>query len=462
MKVLFISHVDSYFSGFVDLIRLLQINGDDPCVLFPASYPNLGLHIDVCRKENIRYSAAASPASTTKSESLLARIKASLSARSRNAVLAFPGIGYLVHLTIFSRKLRAIRQLLHRDKPDLLALGGDIVGHDMALYIKAGHELGIPSVLLPGWMASAREPAELNLYNPRFFFSRPLNALLGYYAPNWIYTHKGRALVRQPAQEACALMTLGLAPPLPWVLHSGFADAIAVESEAARKYGIDEGLSSTVLVVTGSRTHDTLAKWMSDSTKQKVSLCEKLGLDSKKPILLSALPPDLLYALGGRPSCDFTTYRDLVEFWISSLRHSTDANIIVGLHPSAKRENFSYIETLGASISDQPIAELIPVCDYYVASISATIQWAIACGKPVINYDVYRYRYTDYLGVKGVLATEEQDEFRRLLQKMATDEAFREEIAGFQRADAPRWGILDGKAGERILALFQRMVDRRH
>jgi predicted MPP superfamily phosphohydrolase len=65
-------------------------------------------------------------------------------------LFGFPVIGYLCHLTTFERKLRTIPRILASNKPDLLVLGGDIVGHDMALYIKAGRELAVPSVLLPG------------------------------------------------------------------------------------------------------------------------------------------------------------------------------------------------------------------------------------------------------------------------------------------------------------------------
>ena len=54
-------------------------------------------------------------------------------------------------------------------------------------------------------------------------------------------------------------------------------------------------------------------------------------------------------------------------------------------------------------IAARKTSELVPLCDLYVASVSSTIRWAIACGKPVVNYDVYRYRYTDFISLDGVL-----------------------------------------------------------
>lgn len=170
-KVLFISHVDSYFSGFIDLVRMLNSSAEyEPHILFPANYPNLAKHIEICSAEQIGFTALALPIpSGAITSGFLARAKRSIIARSKAALLVFPITGYLSYLTMFESRLRTIRRVLASTKADLMILGGDIVGHDMALYIKAGHELAVPSVLLPGWMASAREPAELYFENPRFF-----------------------------------------------------------------------------------------------------------------------------------------------------------------------------------------------------------------------------------------------------------------------------------------------------
>jgi hypothetical protein len=76
----------------------------------------------------------------------------------------------------------------------------------------------------------------------------------------------------------------------------------------------------------------------------------------------------------------------------------------------------------------------------------------------VINYDVYRYGYEDYNAVAGVvLATTKQD-FETTLQRMTSDESYRAEVTRLQRGDASRWGFLDGRCGDRLLALFDRLA----
>jgi len=117
-----------------------------------------------------------------------------------------------------------------------------------------------------------------------------------------------------------------------------------------------------------------------------------------------------------------------------------------------------HLEATGVTIASEPISSLIPRCDVFVASVSATIQWAIACGKPVINYDVYRYRYPDYLGVGGIVAMETAAEFRAALERVTGDDRYRDELAERQRRHAPEWGVLDGHAGDRLLALFDRLT----
>jgi CDP-glycerol glycerophosphotransferase (TagB/SpsB family) len=129
-------------------------------------------------------------------------------------------------------------------------------------------------------------------------------------------------------------------------------------------------------------------------------------------------------------------------------------NVVIRLHPRMKIEDFMFVEDYGIKVAAWDTADLIPLCDIYVASVSATIRWAITCGKPVINYDVYRYRYQDFTQVKGVITIEEKYDFIKVLSRLTNDMDYYNEIATAQRQEAKYWSNLDGKSEERLLRLI--------
>lgn len=459
INALFIAHVDSYYSAFIGLATSMgRKRSFSPTILFPRLYPNVRKHVDDCIAKGIAFKATFNPA-TGETQGASLRRFGTLAKRSALAVVRrLPGGRYIAQLTGLKARMLAIRRELLELAPSVIILGGDIVGHDMALYIRAGHDLGIPSVILPGWMASAREPAELQLYNPDYSLQSPLNWIFCYFFPRWRFHHKGRALIRLPAQEALALENMNLAPPLPWTLHSGFADVIGVESEEARDYGLREGLDPQRLVVTGSHTHDVLYAGQMERKERRTALYDRLGLNPDRPLVVCALPPDMLYGTGGRPECEFLDYRTLAAGFLEPIHSQLGANFIVCPHPSANRDQLSFVAKYGGIVAEETVAELLPLADLYVASISATIQWAVACSVPVINYDVYRYRYKDYMGLQGVLTIETKDAYTDALTRMIDDPCFRAARSADQCLVAGRWGGLDGKATERICNTLRHVV----
>lgn len=455
INILFITHVDSYYSAFVGLAtRLGCMQSFSPAFLFPRPYPNVHEHIRECITKGIVYKASFPLVSGETPRPSLFRIDV-FAAKVLLAVFRrLPGLGYIAKLTSLKARMISIRYELIELSPSVIILGGDIVGHDMALYIRVGHDLGIPAILLPGWMASAREPAELQLYNPDHYLRNPMNWIFCHFFPRWHFYHKGRGLIRLPAQEALALETLNLAPPLPWILHSGFADMIGVESEVAKNYGLREGLPSQQILVTGSHTHDTLYKGIVERIERRRAIYDRLSLNPERPLIVCALPPDMLYGTGGRPECEFSDYRSLVVGFLEPIQSQLGSHFLLCLHPSAKKDKLSFVADYGAIIVDEHVADLLPLADVYVSSISATIQWAIACSIPVINYDVYNYCYTDYSGLNGVLTLKTQGEYIDALALMINDPSFLAARSADQNIVAASWGLLDGKATERICNLL--------
>ncbi len=454
---------DTHFNELVRVARVLASSGRwQPRFLFSHAYPTLERDLEICRQEGLSVvgaSESGGAAGPARRPGLRARVVAGLPTRARAALKAATRTApdLLVPVSVFGhlRNRTRIRHLLDELRPALLVLAEDHVGLDTPQWIRSCHDAGIPSVIVPFTIANPSEPAEA--YSRRMLHRADslLNRAVARAYPRWVHEHRDLRLVRLPAARVLAHEWLRLAPPRPWMMNSGHADAIAVESEFMHAYYRREGIPESQLVITGALSDDALAASSADAHRLRREVCAEHGLDPGRPLILCALPPDQIgYA---PPGLDFDTYEQIVAFWMETLS-SLGANVIVRLHPRVRTETMRYIERWGVHISTHDTARLIPICDLYVACVSATIRWAIAAGKPVVNYDVYHYRYHDYDDARGVVTTTDQGEFATVLRRWADDASFRRSFEDRQRADAARWGRLDGQASARMLALFDRLV----
>jgi hypothetical protein len=388
-----------------------------------------------------------------------ARLRRLASRVARGIAARLPGIGssFVAEWLELGAGTEEINRLLSAVQPDLLVLGGDMAGYNTSLYVKLAHERGIRVLIVPSTMSDGTEQAEVYYGNPAHHVNGIIGRLMAVLFPKWVRMHNGTRLFRCPPGRILAMELAGLAPPQPWIFNSGYADAVAIESQAMIDYYLAAGMKDHKMVLTGSLSDDALATRLASARPLREKLCGELGFDPDAALLVTALPPDFFYLPGGRPQCDFSTYDELVEFWIESLAGLKGCNCVVALHPSIDATTMRHIERDNVRIGTWRTAEMVPACDAYVASISSTIRWAIASAKPVVNYDVYRYRYKDFEKVPGVLATEAQAEFRDILQRLVGDAGYRQSVAEAQRSVAAHWGRLDGSAGERILALTRQL-----
>jgi hypothetical protein len=269
-----------------------------------------------------------------------------------------------------------------------------------------------------------------------------------------MFEHKGVRLLRLPFPAVVVMQCMGYAPAKPWQNLCSFADAVTVECEALYSQHLVAGLDLMRLRVTGSCTLDKLAAVKRDSVAMRSALLAELGIDPAMPVFLAAIPPDIFQSK--QRKVEFTNHAEVVAFWINVLA-ATGWNVVVNLHPHLKPE----LITLGAHpnvrLCQRPVAELLPLCDVFVACISATIRWAIAAAKPVLNHDLYRYGYDDYRSAPGVVHLTTRDEFSREVMRIAGDAAYREQLTLAQASVAADWGVLDGKSSERLLAIFSEL-----
>ncbi len=341
--------------------------------------------------------------------------------------------------------------------PDLLVMSIDLAGYDTGVYVRVAHRRGIKAMLVSSMMSIGLDQAEVYYHNPDYHVYGLARSLIARVFPHWVFVHRDRPLLRCPPGRVLAMELLRIAPPMPWIFNSSWADIFYQESDAMLEYYAAGGIPREQMTVTGSTSDDVMAEALAHMEERRAELCRSLDLPPGRKLIVTALPPDFLDQPGGRPECDFTQYDALTDFWLKTCC-AYGCNVVVALHPSTPPADVPKYERYGARVALRNTAELVPLCDIFVASISSTIRWAIACGKPVLNYDVYRYRYTDYVGIEGVITIEEQHEYVETLRRLVQDETYADDIRRKQQAIAGRWGRLDGQTGRRLVALAKTLL----
>jgi hypothetical protein len=457
--ILLVVIIDAHFTELVRVARMLKEHPDfEPIVFFAERYPNLAKDVATCQREGIRCldgeGEPLEPAVTTRDTrplppprpSTINRLLGKLPPELLVSAFAVP-----IWIAGYRSSVRKAGRILDRHRPWLLVLAEDNPGYLTSAYVAAGHDRGIASVIVPYTVATRREAAEA-YYEIGSHGVRGANRIVAAVFPRWVHEHRDRRLLRLPAGKLLALEALRLAPPDPWTYLSGSADVIAVESDRMERHYLREGLPPERLVRTGALYDDVLARNRSAALENRRAVLKDAGLTDDKPLVLCALPPDQFTCI--RPGREFASQRELLEFMVETFR-SVAANVVYRLHPRTRAEEMEFLRALGAPIIDRDTAELVPLCDVFVASVSATIRWAIACGKPVINYDMHRYRYHDFDEAGGVVTIEDKADFPRVVRDVVANRAT---YAARQAAVAPDWATLDGKAGARMAQLFDRVA----
>ena len=350
-----------------------------------------------------------------------------------------------------------LRQLLNEQRIDLLVLPEDNVGYDTAQVIRAAHDLGVHSLVVPYTFCDALGPAEAYWDRPQHQYWFGFNWLAAWLYPQWVFRYKNRSLLRLSAPSVLSMEIAGIAPPSPWVMNSGHADCIAMESLYMFLEGLKRGFDPKQMAIVGATVDDILSAAMIRREQVRQDVSSQLGLNTKHRLIVTALPPNQL--LAGRPDCEFMDYETLISSWIETLAAVDGFSCIICLHPRVDPAEYLHLERENVRIAEADTAEMIPIGDIFVASYSSTIRWAIACGIPTINYDVYRYSY-GYYKTGGVLDVDSLDAFREAVADVAGDpEVYAKLMEGQQRCMS-EWGVLDGKAKERMMDVIDRLVTR--
>ena len=246
-----------------------------------------------------------------------------------------------------------------------------------------------------------------------------------------------------------AMFLVGYFPRRPWILNADTADLVCIESQKMADLYKKIGVQKSRLSVIGTINDDILAEIMTEKLIRKTAFQKKYGLP-EKPMILVGFPPNQ-YPI---KSAEKANYAELMTSWAESLRPFLGQyNIVVTKHPRTT-QNFDSMLQMGFVVAAESTVELIPLASLYIASVSATIRWALAAGVPVINYDTYQYKYGDYENAIGVSNLYSEIEFKKELLHILNDSSYYSDWVERLAQEATLWGVLDGKAADRFLGLF--------
>lgn len=358
---------------------------------------------------------------------------------------------------VYSRFQQFFLNFINEASIDVVIIPEDIVGPIWPVAVAAAHAANIPAVVCPYTLANQSEAIQSLKSEPAFQASA--NAIAVELYPQWRYRNDRVDLVRLPAEHIFAHAELGITPPDPWMMNSGFSDRILVDSQASFDYFRKGGIPAAQMAVVGSVSQDRMFELRQQREARLAQLRRDLGLSGVKPLLLISGCPNQLSAQV--PGCEFKTIED-VAAWVgeSVAPLSEHYHLVVRPHPNFI-EFGGMLARYGVVSTMAPTSSLVPLSDLFIAFASATIRWAIACGIPTVNYDVFHYGYGDFTSTRGVAGVSESRDFRECVRSLTPRSPAWSSLAEAARADSAYWSVMDGQGVARIEHEIEEARNRR-
>lgn len=268
----------------------------------------------------------------------------------------------------------------------------------------------------------------------------------------WLKVYSNTRILRIPPPEIFAHELLGIASPKPWNTFGFIEDFVIVGNEIQKIFYHKTGIKNEKIIVIGTPEQDNLSSLLKNYSEYEKVTHSEISFNNNKPIILCALPQ--AHWVSGRPEAEFQNHEEMINAWVKSLTSQNNYNIIFSLHPSMPFSNFKHLESSSIKVAQKDIVNFIPICSIFVACLSSTIPLAIALGKPVINYDVYRYSFEieEYLYKEafGTVTVHNQIDFNSIIKRITTDIGYYNTMKKKQNEISKKWGVIDGQSSNRL------------
>ena len=356
-----------------------------------------------------------------------------------------------LHYFFYAAFIEQLRTLFRKTTFDAVILPEEVVGMVWECLVKTSNEFAIPVFVCPYTIANQQEPFE-SLRDREEYQTRN-NWLVAHIFPRWRMKQADRDLVRLPEPDIIAHERHGLTPRDPWLMNSGFIQALCVESTANKDYFVNSGIPSEQIHVTGSAALDEMYRIRQHRHTITTELSQEMGYENERPLLLISGCPN---QLTNCPYCEHSSMEHIADFLSTTLAPLMATYCcIVRPHPA----NLTFGDMLakrGVHTSALPTAKLVAVSDLFIAFASSTIRWAVCCGIPTVNYDVFHFDYREYHDTVGVFNVQTKRAFEDVTSQLSFGSPlYRETQSKVEHTQQGSNTTFDGQSVSRIEGLLQ-------
>jgi len=379
--------------------------------------------------------------------------------RITSLVNRIPYAGFLRTLCLIAddiiltrERIREVRTLIRNNNASMLLMPDSSPTYFGPLLASAARKENVIVLTNPLDRDSPRSYAMIYKSDNSLSLSGMLGRVIFKVFPKWVIEYENKRILRMSFEEVVSQEILKISPPKPWHTFGFLENIVVANNEIQQSFFSSIGVDKEKIKVVGCPELDYLAK----VTAEGFNNSPRDFFANKKPVIVCALPQT--HWIAGRPEAEFQDHKEMIDTWIECLSAQSNYNIVISLHPSMPYNDYKYLDRDNLKVAREDILNLIPICSIFVACLSSTIQFAIALGKPVINYDVYRYsleiEHLRFTKAKGTVTVLNKNDFLTEITKITSDSSYYNLLAGYQKNISKEWGLVDGESMDRFTDLI--------
>lgn len=456
-KILLPINANSQFAALKFVIELLKNDPVyTPLVVLEAAHRDPAPNLAACREMGVQ--------SWTWEEitaRLTPKITNPLAQKALKQVYRF--LPWTLDLLRLHEQLRDQRGILDLLQPDLVILPHQAIADTWA---PLARRRGIPTLVIPAFNISVNDTLGLYASVPHYRQERMLhnslpNRLVGRLYPRWVADFQGERFIANPWHLVLAREWLGLASRTPWA-HNANADRVAAPNQVYADLYIRNGIPTEKLTLTGYGVESDLYQNRQQAAVLRRALDQRFGFPPGDRLICCVLPSNQ-YSVGSVSNLEFEDYLEMLAFYLDNFKDLPGWQVVFKPHPRSTPEELALMHSHpGAAIVEEDTSQLLPLSDLLVSYNSNINGWALACGVPILDYDVFHLRREQvtplYSTSPGVVTVYDKDACLIELARITTDEAHYQQLLAAQQAEAPCWGSLDGRTAQRFLDVIASLL----